>query len=213
MSGLSEGVIKFKLEFQVGRPPVSDLVADLNRWRETLRRRGLIGQDPARYDGLGFGNLSRRMPGQNIMSFVITGTQTGHLKHLEPCHYAIVLSCRPKQNALIATGQVKPSSETLSHGVLYQASAKINAVMHLHSPTIFARADALNLPKTAADVEYGTPEMATEIDRLAKSIGFDQAALLIMAGHPDGILAYGPSMDETGALVLSVLKMAGERIG
>lgn len=75
-----EGVIKFQLDFRQGPPPEAPDLVELDAWRDVLLRHGLIGQDPGRYDGLGFGNLSRRVPGRTDNAFIISGTQTGHLK-------------------------------------------------------------------------------------------------------------------------------------
>ena len=56
-----EGVIKYTIEHSAAPPlPASDLAA-LNAWRKILNQLALIGQDPARYDGIGFGNISCRL--------------------------------------------------------------------------------------------------------------------------------------------------------
>ena len=57
-----EGVIKFDLDYREGPPVSADYLTELNAWRTIFCRLGLLGQDPARYGGLGFGNLSRRYP-------------------------------------------------------------------------------------------------------------------------------------------------------
>lgn len=203
-----EGVIKFQLDFRPGPPPEAPDLVELDAWRDVLLRHGLIGQNPDRYDGLGFGNLSRRAPGRSDNAFIISGTQTGHLKQLAAKDYATVLQCDPLNNRLMATGQIKPSSEALSHGILYQSSAAIQWVMHLHSPDIFHHALSLNLPQTDPDAAYGTPEMASEIQQLAHAGDGSIAGLLVMAGHQDGILAYGPTAEATGELVMTTLHKA-----
>lgn len=202
-----EGVIKFQLDYREGPAPKTGLVSELNTWRSIFLDKQLIGQDPRRYEGLSFGNLSRRLgPGGD--AFLITGTQTGHLSKLSAEDYSTVLACDPERNRLTATGCIKPSSEALSHGVLYQSGPTINWVMHLHSPQIFDACARLQLPYTAPGVTYGTPEMAREIKRIAESMGSGRAGLMVMAGHQDGILAFGPTADSTGQLVLSTLQRA-----
>lgn len=203
-----EGVIKFQLDFQEGPAPAEQLLQELNSWRTRFRDLGLIGQDPERYEGYGFGNLSRRLPGQRDNAFLISGTQTGHLEHLQANHYATVLRCAPMTNQLLASGQIKPSSEALSHGILYQSNPNILWVMHLHSPDIFNNYRSLNLPCTDPAAAYGTPEMAAAILELAKDQGNSDPALLVMGGHQDGILAYGSNAEETGNLVVSTLSQA-----
>jgi ribulose-5-phosphate 4-epimerase/fuculose-1-phosphate aldolase len=201
---MREGVIKFQLDFQEGPAPADELLTELNAWRSIFLQLGLLGQDPRRYLGYGFGNLSRRLSGN---AFLISGTQTGNLSDLLAGHYAEVLSCNPFSNSVTATGHVKPSSEALSHGILYQANPDISWVMHLHSPDIFNNSNELNLTTTSPDAEYGTPEMATEIEKAVSSADND-AGLIVMGGHEDGILAYGTSADNTGLLVLKTLALA-----
>ena len=200
-----EGIIKFQLDFVKGPAPAEEFLVELNAWRAVFRRHGLLGQDPQRYGGYGFGNLSRRLPGQDDGAFVISGTQTGHLSALHPRQYATVLSCDPATNHLRACGQIKPSSEALSHGILYQSRPEILWVMHLHSPEIFAHRTTLNLPCTSPKADYGTPQMAAEILTLVQKHDCSKPGLLVMSGHQDGILAYGPTAESTGNLVLEYL--------
>jgi len=203
-----EGVIKFQLDFQEGPSPPEKLLHELNAWRNIFRQLGLIGQDPERYDGYGFGNLSRRLPGRDGAAFLISGTQTGHLPVLRADHYATVHQCNPATNQLQASGQTQPSSEALSHGVLYQSNPGIDWVMHLHCPEIFDNCMPLKLPYTSPDADYGTPEMAAEIQRVADDRSDLTARLLVMSGHQDGILVYGSSAAETGSLAITTLALA-----
>lgn len=199
-----EGVIKFDLNFRPGPPPAAEQLGELDAWRSIFRRLGLLGQDPARYDGLGFGNLSRR--GAADGEFIISGTQTGSLPRLAPTDYATVTACDPLRNRIEANGATPPSSEALSHGVLYQADRRIHWVMHLHSPEIFALQGPLRLPVTDPAAPYGSPAMAAEIARLASRAGWP--GLLVMGGHEDGILAFGTTAAETGTLVVRTLAAA-----
>lgn len=199
----AEGVIQFALDFRPGPAPAAESLVDLESWRTIFRRLGLLGQEPARYEGLGFGNLSRRAAGD---SFIISGTQTGGLARLGPEHYVTVLGCDPEGNRVTASGPVRPSSEALSHGILYQSDPTIAWVMHLHSPEIFAAGERLGLPITAPDATYGSPALAVEIRRLATAAG--RPGLLVMGGHQDGILAFGSSAEATGLLAVSTLARA-----
>jgi hypothetical protein len=198
-----EGVIKFDLQFLPGPPPAADLLPELEAWRTIFRRLGLLGQDAARYEGLGFGNLSRRAATD---SFIISGTQTGGAEYLTPDGYVLVTACNPLNNRIAATGTVHPSSEALSHGVLYQTEPRIAWVMHLHSPEIFAARERLGLPVTAPEAPYGSPAMAAEISRLCPAAGWP--GLLAMGGHEDGILVFGATAAETGALAVRTLAAA-----
>ncbi|MBW2451412.1 MAG: class II aldolase/adducin family protein [Deltaproteobacteria bacterium] len=200
-----EGVIKFALDYQAGPPPDRRLLVALNGWRTIFVRLGLVGQDSGRYAGLGFGNLSRRHPELAGNAFIISGTQTGGLNTLSPEHYVLVSDCNPRTNRVRATGPVRPSSEALSHGTLYQAVPDAHWVMHLHSPDIYAVRDRLRLPSTAPDAAYGTPDMAEEIARLAKTLDSSRPQLIVMGGHEDGVLVYGNQADQVGHLAVQTL--------
>ena len=201
-----EGVIKFDLEFHPGPAPAAELLVELEAWRTIFRRLGLVGQDPARYAGLGFGNLSRRVKAAEGGAFIISGTQTGLLDRLQPEHYATVTACDPRQNRVEAHGATRPSSEALSHAVLYQSDPRIDWVFHLHTPEIFAAGERLALPATDPEAPYGSPAMAAEIARLAPQTGWP--GLMVMGGHEDGILAFGATAEETGLTVIKTLAAA-----
>ena len=202
-----EGVIKFALDFRPGPPPAAELLGELEAWRRIFRQLGLLGQDPARYDGLGFGNLSRRTVDVGMAgAFIISGTQTGALERLSPKDYVTVLACDPAGNQVIASGLARPSSEALSHGVLYQANHRIEWVMHLHSPAIFAARERLQLPTTDPLAVYGSPQLAAAVVRLCAEAGWP--GLLVMGGHEDGILAFGATAAATGGLVVRTLAAA-----
>lgn len=208
VTSTAEGVIKFRLDFEDGPAPPADRLRELDAWRSIFLQLGLIGQDPRRYAGYGFGNLSRRLPDSADPAFLISGTQTGHLARLRPEDYATVLRCDPVANQLTAKGRIKPSSEALSHGVLYRCDPQIHWVMHLHAPAIFRNRQSLGLPATDPAAAYGTPEMAAEIEALAHRRTVTTPGLLVMSGHEDGILAYGSTSAETGSLVVTTLAAA-----
>lgn len=201
-----EGVITFDLDFTPAPPPADGRLAELQGWRTVLRRLGLLGRDPARYQGQGFGNLSCRATGADDDRFLISGTQTGGLELLGAAHWTTVTECRPEANRVAARGPLPPSSEALSHGVLYRADPRIRWVMHLHSPELFAAAGRLGLPVTDPAAPYGSPALAAEIARLAPLAGWP--GLLVMGGHEDGILAFGADADAVGGRVVSALAAA-----
>ncbi len=201
----TEGVIQFQLNFQASPAPAPGSLPELNAWRQIFKQLGLLGQDPARYDGFGFGNLSRRVPhpAGSENAFVISGTQTGGLAELSPEHYVTVLDCDATRNTVVATGPIKPSSESLTHGLLYQADPAIAWVMHLHSPEIFDCQAALDLPVTARHAGCGTPQLAEEVARIHTKLSGTDARLIVMGGHEDGILAYGADPHTTGSLAVA----------
>jgi len=203
-----EGVIKYLLEFD--RQDIADEISivSLDQWRHVLFNLALIGQDPARYGGLGFGNISCRIQGQGD-PFLISGSQTGHLPYLDREHYAVVTECCPESNHLKAYGQCVPSSESLTHGVLYRARKDTGAVVHVHCPLIWQQSEPLNLPATSRNIPYGTPEMAKAVDRLCHDIAQNAfAPVFVMNGHVDGVVSYGVDLESAVMSLLNVYHQA-----
>ncbi|MEY2341193.1 class II aldolase/adducin family protein [Acidithiobacillus sp. IBUN Pt1247-S3] len=197
-----EGVIKFQLHWQASGAPASDFLGDLESWRRRLRAIGGIGADPRRYGGIGFGNLSRRC----AEGFWITGTQTGDLAILGPEQYSLVERWDIDANTVWARGPVAPSSESMSHAALYDIRADIDWVFHVHIPELWRRAAELNLPRTPAGVEYGTPDMALAVQEIAREATLP--LVLSMTGHEDGILAAGRQADDCGKALLRAIARA-----
>jgi hypothetical protein len=210
---MQEGVIRFRFEHRREELPeaLAPLAATLAGWRRALVELGVVGQDAGRYGGYGFGNLSARV---GRRSFLVTGSQTGHLADLDLAGFALVESWDAAGHRLASRGLVAPSSESLTHAALYDASPRIGAVFHVHAPALWARRGAAGLPATAPGVEQGTPQMAAEVARLAgrgrRRRGGERGAapggLLAMGGHQDGILAYGADADAAGRALLAALE-------
>ncbi|MGB5260705.1 MAG: class II aldolase/adducin family protein [Gammaproteobacteria bacterium] len=204
-----EGVIKFDLRFSEHAPVALEYFTELNRWRSLLWEQALIGQDPIRYGGYGYGNVSQRLPhsperdGQR--AFLISGSQTGHLPELLAKHYAVVTAYDPVLNYIKARGPIRPSSESLTHAMVYDQSDDIRVVLHVHSPDIWLAADRLQLPVTDASVAYGTPAMADEVRRLFRETGVAGQRIFSMGGHADGIVAFGKTADEAGSILIRTL--------
>lgn len=203
-----EGVVQFSLTLLPADPLPAAMLGSLNAWRRILYRLGVIGQAPDRYGGLGFGNVSIRLDSGNPSSFIISGTQTGDRERVFPEHYALVKSFDPATNSVVAEGSVRPSSESLTHGSLYRLDPSIRAVIHAHSPEIWALSDAIGIPVTRRDVLYGTPEMAEEVCRLFQNTPVSVLKIFAMAGHEDGIVAFGSSMEQAGLTLIRYLAMA-----
>ena len=198
----TEGVIKYALDFTRGDAPALDhALGQLDAWRSILHRLGLVGQTPARYDGYGFGNVSVRAGA----GFLISGTQTGKPEHLGAAGYAHVTACNPQTNAVAATGAVKPSSESLTHGAVFALDSKIDCVLHVHSPEIWHARARLGLPCTAADVPYGTPAMAAAVAALYANTGLRCGRVFGMDGHEDGVVAFGEDPAHAGQALLTAL--------
>lgn len=207
-----EGVIKFQLQFSQAPPVPFDQLSEINAWRKMLYLTQLIGQDPNRYGGYGYGNISQRLEPFEAPElqrrFIISGTQTGNLTDLNENHYAIVLACHPDQNLIMAEGPIRPSSESLTHGTLYALDSSLRFVMHAHSPHIWRHAQHLDIPITREKVAYGTPEMAEEVRRLFRDSSVRDRHIFSMGGHEDGIVSFGRTAEEAGAVLLNALVRA-----
>ncbi|MDD1627903.1 MAG: class II aldolase/adducin family protein [Methylococcaceae bacterium] len=202
-----EGVIKYQLEHT--QTPISEKFSliEINAWRTIIFRLGLIGQNPERYDNLGFGNISERLNPQSSQ-FIISGSQTGHIEQLSQEHYCLVVKADPRKNRIQSCGLYKPSSESLTHASIYAQDSTIQAVIHVHSPEIWDNTVALNLPHISADIPYGTVEMATAVERLFQSGSLQQTSLFTMLGHEDGVVSFGRNMPEAAWELVKYLALA-----
>jgi hypothetical protein len=202
-----EGVIKYQLDYRQTPPLDAALIRELNAWRRILYQLQLIGRDEQRYGGYGYGNVSVRDP-HDRHRFIISGTQTAHIPDTTVEHYVLVTQCDAVRNALTARGPVKPSSEALTHGTVYQSDAGIQFVFHIHNPSIWHHADHLHIPSTDPGVAYGTPEMATEIQRLIADPHIKEQAIIKMAGHEDGIISFAATAEQAGVTLIKYLALA-----
>ena len=190
-------MIKFGCAWREAPPPTGEAVAELCRWRDRLHARGLVGHDPVH--DVGFGNLSVRDADGSIF---VTGTQTGEVAHLGPEHVARVTDFDIASNRVACEGAVQASSETMSHLALYEVDSAIGAVIHVHARDAWSRLRD-HAPTTDAAVPYGTPAMARALAALARAM--PDGGVLVMGGHPDGIIAYGADLEATAARLLAIL--------
>lgn len=207
-----EGVTKYTSQYTACTLPFDFLyISELDKWRNILYEKALIGQDPNREDGVAFGNASQRLLGK---MFVITGTQTGGIRRLGPEHYSIVLECVPEENRLVAAGPTRASSEAMTHSKVFEQDQGINFVFHGHSPDIWiaVRKKVLLIPETSIDVPYGTAEMTAETARLFVETEVGRLKIFSMAGHTNGIVSFGRTPDEAGEVMLKYLDKAKEQM-
>lgn len=214
---VDEGVIKFRAEHRrtaLEPSRYGALACSLIAWREILGRTGLVGQDPARYGGFGFGNVSARVgppaAPKGRRSFLITGTQTAGLACIGVGDLCVVERYDARANRATSHGLVLPSSESLTHGAVYDLGPQIRFVFHGHGPVLWRRARELRIPVSDPRVAYGTPEMAAEVQRLFRSGTLGETQIFAMGGHEDGIVVYGRSAEEAGQILLRYLARAYE---
>jgi len=198
---MDDGVIKFKIDWQKGTSPDFDGKSDLMHWRDQMYVLGLIGFDKT-YQ-VGYGNISAKSA--NARSFVISGTQTGHIAKLGWEYYTEVTHYDIEANALKCTGPVKASSESLTHAAIYEADSRINCIIHIHHNEHWPK--LLNhVPTTNVAVPYGTPEMAYEIKRLFAQEKVKSGDIIAMAGHEGGLISFGSNL---AAAAEPYLKLVG----
>ncbi|MDJ0938535.1 MAG: class II aldolase/adducin family protein [Woeseiaceae bacterium] len=196
-TGIDEGYVKYDSRWTPGPAPAQDVVDELNRWRAPLHAAGLIGHY-VEHD-VGFGNLSLRVDD----GFVISGTQTGHIANTTADHYVLVTRVDIDANRVDCTGPVQASSEALTHAALYALSDDVGAVVHVHSPELWAALKNV-LPTAVEDVPYGTPDMAREFIRLWRNSDFAASGVAVMAGHDEGLVSVGRTLAEAAERMLTV---------
>lgn len=197
-----DGVTQYRLEWQRSKTVTCERWPLLNHWRTVLHDRGVIGQCPARYGGVGFGNVSCRLQGNE---FLVSGTQTGHIRELTPAHYAHVVDCDVHRNHVRAQGPIAPSSEAMTHFMIYQCVPTAQFVLHVHAPALWHAAAALGIPVTPADIGYGTPAMAEAVAALMRAATVNMIA---MGGHEDGVIAWSDDLSQLGPALCHALDSA-----
>lgn len=199
--GHGEGVIQYVLHHEAGCPPDPAVISALEAVRSDLFARGLIGRDPRRYDGLGYGNVSCRAGS----GFVISGTQTGHLPALADNQYVTVSGWDIPCFALRSYGDVKPSSEAMTHAMLYDALPDAGAILHVHAPEAWHRLRLSGFPETPPEAGYGSPAMVSAVAALAIRHGWRDEGVMVMAGHQDGLIAFGADLAGGHRLLMTAM--------
>ena len=191
------GVVKFECE-HVARELVPFAgFAELNACRRKLLQLRMVGVDAA---GVGFGNLSVR--DGDTAAFYITASGTGALPQLQLNHFSKVARYEFARNWLRCEGAMTASSESLTHAAVYESAPEVRVVIHCHSTKLWQQPPD-RVPTTSPHVEYGTPEMALEVKRLFRDTKVRDWKIFVMAGHAEGIVAFGESFDEAFDVLMS----------
>ncbi|MBI2751105.1 MAG: class II aldolase/adducin family protein [Burkholderiales bacterium] len=190
-ASIDDGYIKYTSTRRDGEVAPSAELNDLNRARTTLFDLGLIGV----YDnGVGYGNLSIRANDDN--QFVITASATGALRTLQADQFCLVEAFSVDDNHVQSMGSLPASSESMTHGAIYAAHPDVRCVIHVHSRMLFEHLLHSGAPATPADVPYGTPAMAHTVAQLVARQP-NLPTVFVMAGHMDGVVAYGADTAST----------------
>jgi ribulose-5-phosphate 4-epimerase/fuculose-1-phosphate aldolase len=193
----SEGYVKYSAAHTHGPAPEAPHWAELNEARTRLHALGLVGINA---EGVGFGNVSVRVRGEE---FLITGTATGAAPVLSPNEYCLVSSCDFAGNSIISSGPIRASAESMTHGAVYRAAPQARCVIHIHSRAIFDGMLRDRYPASPAEAGYGTPELALAVGGCVRAEA-SGAGVIVLAGHDEGLIAYGPSVARALALILEL---------
>ncbi|NOX71196.1 MAG: class II aldolase/adducin family protein [Candidatus Micrarchaeota archaeon] len=192
----NDGYIKFNIKWIKAKPLPESVIRELNKWRRKLFDAGLIGMYES---GIGFGNISMRIPGTN--EFIISGSATGGIENLTAEHYARVTEVDHEKNSLVCVGPIKASSESMTHAAVYDSDHSVNAVIHVHNLRMWKML-LDRVPTTSKEATYGTPEMAEEVMRLFKESDVKEKKIFVMGGHEEGLMTFGKDLDEAGSVML-----------
>lgn len=184
---------KFETEFKNEEIPQDTRIYEILSLGQKFKKMGLLPHE----DGGNAGNLSFR----NSRGFVITagGKDKGKLTQRD---FVQVLKASLDSMKVIAEGEEQPSSETLTHHLLYMERKDINAIIHVHDDTVLKNAHKLKIKSTERKHPYGTAELAKDIK---KSVG--DGNFLAVKGH--GVIALGKSMWEAGKIIETYHHAAG----
>lgn len=197
-----EGYVKYQTKHTEAPDLEHVLLKEIDAARTVLHDLGLIGIYP---NGIGFGNLSFRVKGT---LFIISGSATGGKRILGESGYCMVTAFDVDKNLVECEGPIQASSEAMTHGAVYAENPDVQCVIHVHNRTLFERLLSRDWPHTPKDAAYGTPAMARAIAELVRTTPGPQA-LFALAGHDEGIVAYGPSIEKTKQLLITTVKNEG----
>lgn len=208
MFPIDEGYIKYRIHWLKHPLIVSQFarqITALNHTRKLLYLQKWIGYDATLK--VGYGNLSLRTPPISKAEFLISGTQTGHLSQLQLKNYSLVRNYDIDSNELWCEGETKASSEALTHAAIYELNSDYQSVIHIHCKPMWLKL-LHKIPTTAENVSYGTPEMAYEIQRLYQESNLRDCKIVAMAGHEDGIVAFGSNLEEAYRILNTEYRMS-----
>ncbi|MGL1902144.1 MAG: class II aldolase/adducin family protein [Fibrobacterales bacterium] len=195
---IDDGYIKFNLKQTFGEPLADEFLTELIRYRQKLYALQLIG---VYHSGVGYGNISQRTIENQ---FVISGSATGSRETVTTQDFCTVTECSIKTNTVEAEGPIDASSESMTHFVLYTLDQSINAVIHVHSLSLWKKLCGV-VPTTGKDIPYGTPEMAYAVENLYNNSSMSEKKILAMEGHEEGIVVFGNSLDDAFITLMSNL--------
>jgi ribulose-5-phosphate 4-epimerase/fuculose-1-phosphate aldolase len=178
--------LAFSTVFLSKSSPNDDRITLLANWGKRFYSSGLI-------KGIE-GNLSFR----TRLGFIVSGTSIA-LDALTPDTVVEVTGVVYGLNktSVYVKGQVIPSREVILHSQIYEYQNGINAIFHVHDPSIMNKVEKLGIPVTASEQEAGSQALAQEAVNLLK-ININ-VKYFVLKNH--GVIALGATMDEAGKAI------------
>jgi L-fuculose-phosphate aldolase len=130
------------------------------------------------------GNLSVKVPGGILITS--TGSLLSDLKPDE-----IVFVGAADSDFIYFTGPKNPSSETITHWVIYQKNPNARAIAHVNT----GPKDSKNIVVSEREITYGTKELGEDTARLLQKTN-----VVMMKNH--GLMAIGNSLAEATQLAI-----------
>lgn len=130
------------------------------------------------------GNMSVRVLGGILITS--TGSMLSDLRPDE-----IVFVGAANSDAVYFTGSKKPSSETITHWMIYQKNPGVKAISHVNT----GPKNSKNITVSEREIPYGTKELGDDIAMLLQ-----KADVVMMKNH--GLMAIGSSLAEATRLVI-----------
>ncbi len=124
------------------------------------------------------GNMSVRVPGGILITS--TGSILSNLKQDE-----ITFVGSADSEVVYFTGFKKPSSETITHWMIYQRRPDAKAIAHVN----VGSKDSMNIAVTEREIPYGTKELGEDTSKLLK-----ETRIVMMKNH--GLISIGSTLAE-----------------
>lgn len=192
-----DGVIKFLPQRVSPTPP--PFPTELDRYRNSLREKGLIGVYP---NGIGHGNVAVLAQDGSL---IVTATQTQIAEYLDENGYVLIPpEADEDQEAVPYEGTQDPSSESRTLLAIARRRPLITAVVHIHHTEGQQRAVELGIAESAGRYRYGTVGFAHEAIEVVDTINEDIGAFGTPS-HPDGLFFYGRTIDEAYQLTVEYI--------
>ena len=195
---MDEGVVKYEVEHSSVNAPYFTAYTTIEPIRSHLFALGFIGE----HHGVGYGNISVRDTATT--GFFITATQTGKLSTLHREHYSYIHHYDFHHFLVQSQGVFPPSSEALSHAMIYEIHPDIRAVIHIHSSVLWHFMQTHDYLATHA--AYGTKAMVDDIAHLYRHCDPFLHNAFVMRGHQDGIITFGRTLDDAQISLYHILK-------